>query len=128
MNIKLKKIVIIFGLLVLIFTIVLLRGKDKSEEKEEEVLISPTPTEVEVVEVKSETGALYISPTEEEILLDYSFGSLRDKCPIETDDFVVDFDYKKLTFVVTTDNEDSFWMWLDENGYIIPVEDFVIEK
>jgi len=121
-----KKLLWGAGFLLVIVLIILLRRQHKDEIIP--VLPTPVPTQAEVVEVKSQTGAIIITPTEEERIVNDSIRILRDKCPIEKEDFVLDFDYKRYTFVVKTDKENSFWMWLDENGYIIPVEDFVIEK
>lgn len=124
-----KKIFVVVGLIAIVLVLVLLRASTNT--KNETDLITPTgivQENIDPIYEESQTGAIMISPTEEERIVNDSVRILRDKCPIETDDFVLDFDYKRYTFIVKTDKEDSFWTWLDENGYIIPVEDFVIEQ
>ena len=125
-----KRKLVFLGILLLIVVGLIVVSISNREGEVEEVEPKPTglPATPTVIYEQSKTGALYISPTKEERIVGDSIRILRDECPVETNDFVLDFDYKRFTFVVKTNNEDSFWMWLDENGYIIPVEDFVIEK
>lgn len=127
MKIDKKKILVLGGLLTLISAILLLRSGRDSSENGGIVSPAPLPTQIEIVEVESQTGALYISPTADEKKINDSIRILRDSCPIQTDDFSLDFDYKKYVFVVKTEKEGAFWRWLDVNGYVIPIEKFVIK-
>lgn len=71
---------------------------------------------------KSETGALYISPTDSEYIQMSLIGDLRDKCPIENSAFKIDFNYKNNKFVVTLkepkeENKKLYEKWVEQAGY-----------
>ena len=70
----------------------------------------------------SDTGALYISPTDQEYTLDWLIGNFRDKTPFSTAIFSIKYDYKNDKFVVilvdkTDAGKQAFSQWMKEAGY-----------
>jgi hypothetical protein len=90
-------------------------------------VVIPIPTKVMVptrgvVNFHSDTGAIYISPTDSEYSLDWLTGNLRNKTPITTAAFTINYDYKIDKFVVTIKdgsgiNQQLFLKWISDAGY-----------
>lgn len=93
-------------------------------------VVVPTRT---VIKYFSDTGAIYISPTDGEYTVDWLIGNLRDKTPITTSAFTMNYDYKNDKFVVTikggiNGNQQTFLNWMKNAGYDqIPSQFFTIE-
>ena len=116
--------------------------KDGPTETGKEYIVSPTPTlplTLTPVETRQrfsdDTGAIYISPTRDEKTEIDQIVDLREKSPIETEEFVVEFDYNENVFVVEFKDtekegkEESLNEWVTENGYgEISAEYFKIKK
>jgi len=109
-------------------------------KKEKESLAIPTPTTVKERETtprptySSETGAVYISPTEEEEKEFEAIRKLRAKVPVKTETITVDFSYEISKFTVefkdktNKDNLENFYQWRKNEGYeIIPLKYFATE-
>jgi hypothetical protein len=87
----------------------------------------PTPDKVIIptradVKFKSDTGATYISPTENEYTQIELVRSLRSKCPVNSSVFTINFDYKINKFVVVivdglATNRMQFDKWMADSGY-----------
>jgi len=102
----------------------LIFGKKQKTAPETVERLTPSPTPMKITQRYSDdTGAIYISPSKDEkIEMDEIF-DLRKKSPVETEDFVVDFDYGESIFVVEfkdgeKENKKAVWdKWRRENGY-----------
>lgn len=120
-----KKVIFIGGLVLIVVAVLILRSVSKKENIETELL---TPTEApEIIVEESETGAIFLTPTEDEAKMYDSIREIRDSCPIDMGDFIIDFNYKRYKFVVKTTNEDLFWQWMERNDYVIPEEEIIFE-
>jgi len=80
-----------------------------------------------VIFEESETGAIFLTPTEDEVKIYDSIREIRDNSPIDMGDFIIDFDYKRYKFVVRTNSKELFWDWMNKNGYVIPESEIVFE-
>lgn len=70
----------------------------------------------------TDTGAIYISPTENQYVEEKLIADLRNKCPITTEAFKIDFDYQKNLFIVQVkspidSNGKLFDQWMKAAGY-----------
>lgn len=107
--------------------IILLSSKGKEPAK-----IPPTATPT-VEPYKSDTGAVLMTPNPVEDKIQIQTSALRNKAPIDTDTFVLDFDWKNIYFTIKPKNE-KFKMfdvekWLSGNGYgAILISNFRIIK
>ena len=133
---KLK--LLIWGALIavgLLVTSLFLSSKNKKKVVPIEVVI---PTKVVVPTRAAEssfsnTGAKYISPTDQEYTLDWLIGNFRDKTPFSTAIFSISYDYKNDKFVVilvdkTDTGKQAFSQWMKEAGYEqIPTTYFVFQ-
>jgi len=89
------------------------------------ILLLPTNVIVPtrgVTKYSSNTGALYISPTDSDFTEIWLISNLRNKMPIITPVFKIDYDYKTDKFVVnlkdnTTADQQLFSNWLKAAGY-----------
>ena len=92
--------------------------------------VSPTPTEIRQ-RYSDDTGAIYVSPSKEEKIQIDQIVDLRNRSPLETEDFVVSFDYGENVFVVDfkddeKENKEAVWdEWRRENGYGDISEEFI---
>jgi len=122
---KNKRFLLIFGLILIILLITILRSVSKKDDEE---ILLPTPIEIsEVIFEESETGAIFLTPTEDEVKIYDSIREIRDNSPIDMGDFIIDFDYKRYKFVVRTNSKELFWDWMNKNGYVIPESEIVFE-
>jgi len=107
-------------------------------QKSLKTAVIPMPTKVavptrEAEKYFSDTGAIYISPTDSAYTEGWLIGDLRDKIPITTTAFSINYDYKIDKFVVvikdkSKNNQQIFTNWMQEAGYIaIPPQYFVFE-
>jgi len=93
-------------------------------------MVSPAPTEIRP-RYSDDTGAIYISPTKDEKIEIDEIYDLRKKSPVETEDFVIDFDYGESIFSVGFKDEEKenkvgiLNEWLKENGYGEISEEFI---
>ena len=117
------KVALIAGMLLLMLGWVIFgRKKETIPETVRMPTVSPTPTEIKQ-RYSDDTGAMYISPTKDEKTEIDQIVDLRKKSPLETEDFVVDFDYGENVFVVEfkdseKENKAGVWdEWRRENGY-----------
>ena len=115
----------IVGLTLVVVLIILLSGWNKGPAK---MIPTVTPT---AEPYKSDTGAILMTPNPTEAAVLDQTSQLRDKAPIDTDTFVLDFDWKNIYFTVKPKN-DQFKMfdlekWLAGNGYeAIPINNFKV--
>lgn len=124
MTIRIKIILIICGIVVVLAILVLVLTSNKSSQNTEQLA---TPTKAVVPtrtaeKYSSDTGAQYISPSDEEYNEIQLIKILRNKVPIINDYFSIDFDYKTNKFVVKIANGSqanlSIWkQWLADSGY-----------
>jgi hypothetical protein len=89
---------------------------------------TPTP-----VPYKSSTGAILMTPNPVEDKIQLQTTKLRSKTPIDTDTFVLDFDWKNIYFTVKPKNNQfkafNVEKWLSANGYgAIPISNFKVIK
>lgn len=123
MNRRNKIIIIISGIGLIVALAAFLASRKNTTTE----IQPPTETKVaiptrRVDDYFSDTGAVYISPTDNEYTEIELIKILRSKVPIKNEGFSVDFDYKVNKFIVTiTDgsqnNKDVFEKWLSETGY-----------
>ena len=126
-----KKTKIILGLTILVVIIGVMafwpKKKTTNTIKEEKVAL---PTRV-VTNYGSNTGAMEISLSESQYSEVYLIKDLRNKCPVDRDNFTVDFDYNVNKFVVIYKNEtgiSDFKNWLKETGYSVISENYFQTK
>ncbi|MCX6726957.1 MAG: hypothetical protein NTY75_04115 [Candidatus Shapirobacteria bacterium] len=125
---KNQLIIGIVGLTLLVVLIILLTGGNKKNTTEITPTITPTSAPY-----KSDTGAVLITPNPSEQITQTQTSILRNKAPIDTDTFILDFDWKNIYFTVKPKNA-NFQMfevtkWLDTNGYgAIPINNFKVIK
>lgn len=107
-------------------------------QKSPKTAVIPMPTKVAVPtrgveKYFSNTGAIYISPTDSQYTEGWLIGDLRDKMPITTTAFTINYDYKIDKFVVvikdkSKNNQQIFTNWIQEAGYTtIPPQYFAFE-
>lgn len=122
-----KKNLIILGLVIIVvITVIIALWPKKTETKiiKEEKIIIPTR---EILKTESETGAMDISMSEDQYSAVYLIKNLRNNCPIDRNNFSVDFDYNVNKFLVTYKNDSGgsdFQKWLNETGYNIISESY----
>lgn len=122
-----KKNLIILGLVIIvIITVIIALWPKKTETKiiKEEKIIIPTR---EILKTESETGAMDISMSEDQYSAVYLIKNLRNNCPIDRNNFSVDFDYNVNKFLITYKNDSGrsdFQKWLNETGYNIISESY----
>ena len=127
---KIKTILIAGIILFLLGWLVFGKKKKTMPETVKTLMVSPTPTEIQQ-RYSDDTGAIYISPTKDEKVEIDEIYDLRKKSPVETEDFVVDFDYGESIFMVEfkdseKDNKRGILNeWLKENGYGDISEEFI---
>ncbi len=117
-------ILIIVCITVILFAVwaLLLNGgsnKTKTAEIETEKVLIPTKTSESYF---SDTGAVYISPTDNEYNEIELIKILRSKVPIKNDYFSIDFDYQTNKFVVkivnnSQENKVIWEKWVNDSGY-----------
>ncbi len=88
---KIKVILIAGMILFMLGWLVFGKKKKIVPEMERIPMVSPTPTEIRQ-RYSDDTGAIYISPSKEEKTEIDEIVDLRKKSPLETADFVIDFD------------------------------------
>jgi hypothetical protein len=129
---KLKLLIGAVIIAVVLLIISLLVNPSKKETKK---VVIKMPVRVVIptmgkVNTYSDTGAKYISPTNQQYTLDWLIGNLRNKMPISNGAFSMTYDYKIDKFVVTVVdnsafNQKQFTDWMNAAGYnIIPVSYF----
>lgn len=131
---KIKGILIAGMLLLVLGWLVFGKKQKTAPETVKAPTVSPTPTEIEQ-RYSDDTGAIYISPTKKEKTEIDQIVDLRKKSPMETDEFVIDFDYNQNVFVVEfkdgekEDKEEVLAKWRGENSYgEISLQYFEIRK
>lgn len=119
---KIKAILIAGVILLMLGWLVFGRKKKAVREPTRMPTVSPTSTETRP-RYSDDTGAIYVSPSKEEKIQIDQIVDLRNRSPVETEDFVVDFDYGENVFVVDfkddeKENKKAVWeKWRIENGY-----------
>ena len=118
MSVKKKIGIGLVVLLVIVWLIFAASGIKKEEVNQEIIPITteePTP-----IEEPSKTGAVYISPSEDEAMEIGAIKRLKENCPIENNDFLINFDYETSKFKVEIKSGSKvglFYGWLETNGY-----------
>jgi len=127
---KIKVILIAGMILFMLGWLVFGKKKKIVPEMERIPMVSPTPTEIRQ-RYSDDTGAIYISPSKEEKTEIDEIVDLRKKSPLETADFVIDFDYGESVFAVEFKDEEKenkvgiLNEWLKKNGYGDISEEFI---
>jgi hypothetical protein len=131
---KIKKIIIVVGLMVILGFIIWLALMDSKKNKEQILEISPTPSQSEIDDGYAQEidGATEITVSEQEQKIIDEMSKLRDMLPLKNDQFSLYFSYDTNKFIIfyknnETNNFDILKDWLVSNGMKdIPMEDFVI--
>lgn len=114
-----KKILTVLAILIVIVWLIFAATGVKKEESNKET--KPIPTaEPTPIEEPSKTGALYISPSKDEVVEIEGIKKLKENCPIENNEFGLIFDYGTSKFKVKLKQgykAESFYGWLENNGY-----------
>jgi len=118
-----KKNIIIWATVAIVILIGVVALWPKKESGEKEIIsgdvkvVIPTQTKINY---ESETGAKQISLSESQYSEVYLIKDLRNKMPIDKDNFKMTYDYKINRFIVVYKNENGstdFEKWLNETGY-----------
>lgn len=109
---------------VLIFALVVIFWPQKKTVVENKT-IKTVPASVVVIPTQdkspfvSDTGAMYISPSDEQYKEIQLIKSLRNNCPVKNDYFEINYDYgiDKFTVVLSKENMATFLQWKKDTGY-----------
>jgi len=127
---KITKDQVIIGIVVLTLLVVLIILLSSKGKEPTQIVPTVTPT---AEPYKSDTGAVLMTPNPTEALVLDQTSLLRSKTPIDTDTFVLDFDWVNIYFTVKPKN-DNFKIfevekWLSGKGYgDIPISNFKVIK
>lgn len=117
-------ILIIVVIVVLVGIIALWPKTTATTTIKEEKIIIPTR---EIIKTESETGAMDISMSENQYNAVYLIKNLRNNCPVDRNNFSIDFDYSTNKFLVIYKNNsgrNDFIKWLNETGYNVISESY----
>lgn len=121
---KQSKVLIIIGIIVLFFALIVIFWP-KKEIVVQNKTIKTIPASVVLIPTQdkkpfvSDTGAVYISPSDNEYREIEMIKSLRNNCPLNNEYFSIKYDYGIDKFVVTIKNEniETFLQWKKDTGY-----------
>jgi len=122
---KIFLIIIVFLTVTLAIMAIFLSKKPTTEN-----IIIPTIVEGPTIETvvvptrmvenySSETGAKYISPTDDEYKKEWLVNNLRSKTPIKNEYFEIDYNYQTDIFEIKNFKDEGiyFQKWLQDSGY-----------
>lgn len=139
-------IILIFVVIILWFFILLIQKKLTSP-KEEKAPVQPIPTKVEnifkvptetpipnltEIQPATQTGVLEEELPIEEKILSEQKQALKEKLPLATDFFTIEFDYSEDKFIVNlkppkATNQQNFIKWRLQNYPNIPLDRFIFK-
>lgn len=123
---KYKSFVLLGGVLLIILIVLMILSFGRKDKTTITNQISPTPT---LIFQKQATGGGFPTLTPDEEKKAKEIGELRLKTPIDSGNFILDFDWKQMEFTVKSKTEkvtkNELESWLIKNNYeLIPITEF----
>ena len=122
-----KETKILIGIVTVLLILVGISFLINPNNNKKETAAIPTPEMIviptrEPLNYQSQSGAVYISPTDQEYTEIELIKILRNKTPVETTAFTINYDYDKNVFVVnikdkSDQNLQLYNQWMKQAGY-----------
>lgn len=136
-----KRLLILIGIfIILLFIFIFSSMINKSSNIPPETTpLSPTTGTIPVIPTISDIPVTFTGQKDDELPkekaeeINKSF-ELRQKVPLETESFLLDYNYANGTFILSIKppfdtNSEVFNSWMKDNGYeVIPVDQFVVKS